>query len=105
MLLVLAERGGRNQIVVCNDAITYHDCLLPEEVGDELRKLGCETPVRTFHFAKNRNIYMKKYAPWYGKLIYFILFRYIFALYYCRIAIKNHRRDIAKEYLYGMFYR
>lgn len=91
------------RVVVCPEAITYHNCYLPEEIVDnEMRKLGCENPVRTYHFSKNRGIFIKKYAPWYGKLAYFCFFRFIFAVFYCYTALKNGRKDIAIAWLKGV---
>lgn len=99
-------RKAGYKIMVCKDAVTYHNCLLPSEIADnEMRKLGCDNPERTFHFSKNRGIFIRKYAPWYGRLAYFAVFRFLFIGYYCGAALKNHRADIARAYLRGAFYR
>lgn len=99
-------RNAGYKIMVCRDAITYHNCFLPEEVVDnEMRKLGCDNPERTFHFSKNRGVFIKKYAPWYGKIAYFLVFRILFIVYYCSVAIKNGRMDIARAWLRGAFYK
>lgn len=99
-------RNAGYKIMVCRDAITYHNCFLPEEtVDNEMRKLGCDNPERTFHFSKNRGVFISKYAPWYGRIAYFLFFRTLFAMYYCGIAIKNNRMDIARAWLKGTFYK
>ena len=99
-------RNAGYKIMVCRDAITYHNCFLPEEVVDnEMRKLGCDNPERTFHFSKNRGIFIRKYAPWYGRIAYMIFFRFLFAAYYCGTALKNGRKDIAKAWWKGTFYK
>ncbi len=90
-------------VMVCGKAVTYHNIPLPEEVVEnEMRKLGCDNPLRTFHFAKNRSLYMKKYAPWYGKVLYFCFFQFVFAGVYCVTAVKNKRLDICKSWICGM---
>lgn len=103
-----AERIRRKgyKVMCCPGAVTYHNIPLPEQnVENEMRKLGCDNPLRTYHFSKNRNIYMYKYAKWYGKLAYFMIFRFVFLAYYCIKALKNRRLDIAKAYIKGAFYR
>lgn len=93
-------------IVVLTSAITYHDVLLPSEKNtNKLRKLGIETPERAYHFAKNRNIFVRRYFPWYGKITYSLIFKRAFAAYYVFECIANKRIDIAKAYLKGMRYK
>lgn len=100
-------RKAGYEIEVLTDAITYHNCPTPDEMAEsnKMRKLGCDNCERTYHFSKNRNIYMSKYASWFGKILYFSIFRFIFAAYYEFIAIKNNRYDIAKAWHKGMKYR
>lgn len=99
-------RRGGHKVVCCSKAITYHNFPLPEETAcDEMRKLECDNPLRTYHFSKNRNVFMSRYAKWYGKLAYFLMFRWAFMAYYCMKALKNRRSDIASAYFKGAFYR
>lgn len=99
-------RRGGHKVLCCSKAITYHNIPLPEEITEnEMRKLGCDNPLRTYHFSKNRNIYMGRYAKPYGKLVYFLIFRYIFMFFYCIMALKNKRSDVALAYFKGTFYR
>lgn len=103
-LAMRIKKAGYN-IEVVTDAITYHDVLLPNEAKqDELKRLGVGTPERAYHFAKNRNIFVKKYFPWYGKLTYNIIFKRLFVVFYVYKCIKNKRMDIAKAYLKGSKY-
>lgn len=91
------------EIKTVTSAITYHNCYLPERITDnEMRKLGCTTLERTYHFSKNRIIYMRKYAPWYGKLCYLLLFQWGGVIYYCIKALKNRRPDMAWQWLKGL---
>lgn len=99
-------RNAGYKIVVCASAVTYHNCYLQEEIVDnEMRKLGCENAQRTYHFSKNRGVFIRRYAPWYGKIAYFCCFRFVFAVIYCVIALKNGRSDIARAWWKGIWYR
>ena len=92
-------------VVVLTSAITYHDVIVPGEKGvNKLRQLGIETPERAYHFAKNRNIFVKRYFPWYGKITYNLIFKRLFAAYYMFECVSNNRIDIAKAYFKGMKY-
>ncbi|MCQ2577026.1 MAG: glycosyltransferase family 2 protein [Treponema sp.] len=92
------------QVKVNADAITYHNIQLPSEINNPMRKLGCDNPVRTYHFSKNRNIYISKYASLFGKITYFCFFRFIYAGLYISYALIHKRPDIAKAWLRGVFY-
>lgn len=96
-------RASGYQIKVLTSAVTYHNVPLPdEETTNEMRKLGCDDPQRTYHFSKNRSIYMRKFAPWYGKILYFCIFEFVFAFCYSYVSIKNHRYDITKSWWKGL---
>ncbi len=82
-------------------AQTVHYRVKSPDENTELRALGIGNPMRTFHFAKNRTVYMRKFAPLPGKILYFLFFVHAFMVYYCYKAIKNRRRDIARAYLKG----
>ena len=69
---------------------------------NELRRLGMGTPLRAFFFARNRSLFMRRYARWNGKVLYFLVYMHAFTAYYCFKAIKNKRIDIAAMYLKGV---
>lgn len=69
---------------------------------NELRYLGLGNPKRAFTFGRNRNVFMRKYATLYGKIMYFGCFVHILTIFYLYKAIKNKRFDIAKNYFYGV---
>lgn len=93
-------------IEVFTSAKTYHDTITPNEKNvNKLRRLGIETSERAYCFAKNRNIFVERYSPWYGKLLYKIVFKRLFATYYFFECINNKRIDIAKAYLKGARYK
>lgn len=94
------------KVVVVSDALTYHNIMLPEEISDnEMRKYGCDNPLRTYHFSKNRNTFIRRYARPFEKIVYFMVFRFAFLLFYCFLALKNNRPDIARAWLKGAFYK
>lgn len=90
------------KVQVHTKAITYHNCPLPNEIeGNELRKYGIDNPIRAYHFAKNRSIYIKKYAKNWGKGLYFLVFVHVFCFYYSFIALRCRRSDICISWIRG----
>jgi len=83
------------------NAVTHHYHVMKEAYSQKLRLLGIETPVRTFHFAKNRSIFMRKFAPWYCLLIYFLIIAHLACAYYASVSLAEKRFDIALAYLKG----
>lgn len=83
-------------------AITIHIGGKYIDDNDVLRHLGMGTPERGFLFARNRNIFMRRYAPFYGKILFFALWMPLFAFYYITKALKFKRKDIAIEYFKGL---
>lgn len=82
-------------------ARTIHYRAKGNDEQSELRALGIGFPARAFYFARNRTVYMRKYANIFGKILYYLLFQHLFMCYYCLKALKYERFDIAKEYLRG----
>ena len=82
-------------------ARTIHYRAKGHDEQSELRALGIGFPARAFYFARNRTVYMRKYANVFGKILYYLLFQHLFMCYYCMKAVKYKRFDIAKEYLRG----
>ena len=75
-----------------------------ETENDELRAMGMGTKLRGFYFGRNRNLFMRRHAPFIGKIIYFLIFMHAFSGYYFMVALKNRRIDIAFSYLKGVVY-
>lgn len=94
---------------IVTDAKTMHMGYVAEGEQKELRILGINFPERAYHYAKNRSVFMKKYAKWYQKIIFFVMFIHVFTFYYCFVALKNKRIDIALAWfrgtIKGMFIR
>ncbi len=94
------ERAGI-KAVLCSDARTWHYSYVSEGQQSLLRRLGIEEPKRTWHFARNRSILMKKYAPWYCLPLYFLVTVHALNLAYCGIALSQKQPDIAKAFWTG----
>lgn len=90
--------------VICSSARTLHLGAVGSGQALALRRLGIETPERTYLFARNRSVFMRRFAPWYGQLVFFLVFIHVFTLYYCWIAIRHKRADIAFAYFRGAFH-
>ena len=79
----------------------YHNVELPERITNPLRKYNLDDTDRAYFFARNRSFYMKRYAKWYGKILYFAFWTHLFCVYYTYKAISFKRKDIAKAYFRG----
>lgn len=89
------------QAYIVTDAKTLHLGYVNKNQESALRYLGVESPDRAFYFAKNRSVFMKKYAKWYHLITYYLLFIHIFTFYYWFMAVKNGRADIASAWIKG----
>lgn len=89
------------KIVLATKLKIFHNVELPEKITDPLRKNNLDNPDRAYFFARNRSLYMKRHAKWYGKACYFTLWIHLFCLYYIYKSISFGRRDIAKAYFRG----
>jgi len=98
----ITGRGGLKG-VICSAARTLHMGAVGTDQVLALRRLGIETPERTYCFARNRSVFMRRFAPWYGQLSFFLVFIHVFTIYYCWIAFRNKRSDIAWAYFKGAF--
>lgn len=94
------QRAGYKAYIV-TDARTCHLGTVGVGEQEKLRHLGIGFPERAFHFAKNRTIFMRKYAKWYHMCSYYLIFIHIFTIYYVVMALKFGRRDIAAALLKG----
>ncbi|PWT26249.1 glycosyltransferase family 2 protein [Butyrivibrio fibrisolvens] len=86
---------------LCTGARTDHYGYVADNQSAKLRQLGIEDVDRTYHFARNRFIMEKKFAKWYQRFVFYLLFANIYTVYYSYIAIKEGRKDIAKAYIKG----
>ena len=82
-------------------ARTDHLGFLEPGCVPELRQLGIEKPRRTFCFARNRLHFVRKHFTFPQILSVTFVFAPLSAAYYCMVALKNRRPDIAWAYLRG----
>lgn len=67
----------------------------------QLRILGIHQPLRTYYFARNRLRFARKHFNLLQILSVTIVFAPLSCAYYCLVALKNRRPDIAWAYLRG----
>lgn len=94
------KKAGFLEYIV-TDARTDHVSFVNENQQAKLRMLGIEFPERAYHYAKNRTVFMRKYAKWYNMITYYLIFLHIFTIYYCVVALRYGRIDIAKAWIKG----
>ena len=95
----ILKSGYKSYIIT--GARTTHMGYVAEGEQKELRNLGINFPERAYHYAKNRSVFIKKYAKWYQKIVFFTIFIHVFTFYYCFVALKNKRIDIAAAWFRG----
>lgn len=89
------------KIILAKRLKIYHNVELPEKITNPLRKYNLDDTDRAYFFARNRSFYMKRYAKWYGKVLYFVFWAHLFCAYYVCKAISLKRKDIARAYFKG----
>jgi glycosyltransferase involved in cell wall biosynthesis len=86
---------------ICAKAVTKHLGFLdPAEVG-ELRAMGLGNPGRAYCFGRNRVKFARRHFNWLQALSVALVFAPLSALWYGRVALRNHRADIAWGYFKG----
>jgi GT2 family glycosyltransferase len=94
------KEAGYNGIVVTT-ATTNHLGFLEPGCTSELRQLGIEKPYRTYCFALNRIRFAYKHFSKMQLLSVALIFAPLSCGYYCLVALRNKRLDIAWAYLKG----
>lgn len=82
-------------------ARTLHRGFIEPDCNGILRQLGIERPNRTFCFARNRVRFARRHFSFLQALSAAFVFAPLSATYYCTLALRHDRPDIAKAYLYG----
>ena len=97
-----AKRAGFKLLFVPT-AKVWHDVPLSSEIKNISRGFALDDKQRTYMTARNRILFMKKHAKWYGYIIFLLIFLPIFTLYYSLIIIRYRQKDILLSYLKGSF--
>ena len=82
-------------------ARTDHYGYLEPGCASQLRQLGIERPQRTYYFARNRLVFARRHFSFLQVMSVAFVFAPLSAIYYCAVALKNRRPDIAWAYLKG----
>ena len=86
---------------IATTARTDHYGFLEPGCVPALRQLGIEKPRRTYCFARNRLMFARKHFNFLQALSVTFVFAPLSCAYYCAVALKNRRPDIAWAYLRG----
>ena len=86
---------------ISTSARTDHLGFLEPGCVPELRQLGIERPRRTYCFARNRLRFARKHFNFLQILSVTFVFAPPSAVYYCTVALKSRRPDIAWAYFRG----
>ena len=84
-------------------ARTDHYGFLEPGCVPALRQLGIEKPRRTYCFARNRLKFARKHFNFLQILSVTFVFAPLSCIYYCAVALRHRRPDIARAYLRGTF--
>jgi len=93
-----AQRAGY-RVMMCPSAVAYHDIEVPRNTWRNIMVRG--TPYRTYYFARNRTIFMKKFTTKLQYLVFLLIFNSIFLLMYTGVYLKYRRSDLLKSYIKG----
>ncbi|MCF0187009.1 MAG: glycosyltransferase family 2 protein [Bacteroidaceae bacterium] len=88
---------------ILTSAMTNHYETVSKDGNLPLRKLGAWPAERAFHFAKNRFVYMKKYASFYQRLVFYVFWGPLFTVYYVVKALQCKDTAVAKAWMKGTF--
>ena len=94
------KNAGFKEYII-TDARTNHMGYIVEGEEAKLRHLGIGFPERAYYYARNRTVFMRKFAKWYHRVTYYLIFIHVFTLYYSGIAWLYGRKDIAKAWILG----
>lgn len=89
------------EMLISAGARTNHFGFVEEGCVSQLRYLGIEKPRRTYLFARNRLRFARKHFNLPQILSVTFIFAPLSFVYYCTVAIRNRRPDIAWAYLRG----
>ena len=86
---------------ITTKARTTHLGFQDPDSTPQLRLLGIQRPVRAYYFARNRLRFSRRHFSLLQSLCITLFFAPLSCVYYCTVALKNRRPDIAWAYLRG----
>ena len=89
------------QIKVINDNKIFHNIEEPENATNPLRGYNLETEDRAFLLARNRFVFMNRYANKFQNRVFRIIFAPLFRIYYVYLASHFGYKNIANAYKRG----
>lgn len=93
------DLGYKNWIL--STARTRHMNFMTDEDTMQLRQLGLNAPWKAYTLSRNRLHFVRKHFSFLQILSVTFIFAPLSAAYYCTIALRNRRPDIAWAYLKG----
>lgn len=97
----MRARMAGYKIMFCPQAIVYHDIPLPDGRKSLRGCIGFDNPYRIYYAARNRMLYMKRFASRLNYAIFLLIFNNFFLLMYCIILLSFKRIDLIKAYIKG----
>ncbi len=98
---VKVTANDKNRGMICAKAITRHYGYRDHGEVVALRALGIGNVRRAYGLGCNRVKFARRHFAWYQALSVTLVFAPLSALWYCTVALKNGRPDIAWAYLKG----
>ena len=86
---------------ICGSAFTRHLGYLDPDTTPLVRGYGIGFPKRAYCFGRNRVKFARRHFYFLQALVITLVFAPLSAVFYCRIALKEKRPDIALAYLQG----
>lgn len=84
---------------ICQEAITYHK--VTEQDNLKPRSMGGIFKQKSYCLIRNRILIVKRYGNIVQKIIFLLLFSWVWPLIYSYFAVKYNRRDLVISYWYG----
>ena len=86
---------------ITTKARTVHLGFQDPDSTPQLRLLGIQRPIRAYYFARNRLRFSRRHFSTLQALVVTFVFAPLSCAYYCAVALRNRRPDIAWAYLRG----
>jgi len=89
------------KVMFCPKAKVWHKIPLPKDQNGLRAVIGFDNPYRIYYSARNRTIFMKRFASKLNFICFILIFNNIFLIYYVLIIIKYGEYHLIKDYIKG----